>query len=102
MDTFIFKSNGIYLGFIREDNYFFSRDGVYLGWIENGFAWDTNGQFRGKLMGINQHNYILKNMYAVPPIPKNPKTVQPLSPSISTPQSNIPPIDLPFGLTDGF
>jgi len=33
MTTYIFKSNGIYLGFLHMGNVF-SRDGVYLGWVE--------------------------------------------------------------------
>lgn len=102
MNTNIFKSNGIYLGFLRDDNYLFSRDGLYLGWIESGYAWDISGQFRGQLTKIGQNNYVLKNMYAVPPLPKTPKPFPPPLTSIFDPQSNIPPIVLPFGLTDGF
>jgi len=102
MNNHIFKSNGIYLGFLRGDNYLFSRDGFYLGWIESGYAWDSNGQFCGQLTKIGQNSYILKNMYAVQPLPKKPKPVPLPLTSILEPQSNISPISLPFGLADGF
>mgnify|MGYP001559157759 CR=1 FL=1 len=97
---YIYKSIGQYLGFIMGGN-LFSRDGIYLGWIEEGYVWDSHGQFKGELKDINDNSYILKNMFAVPPIPKIPKQTPPL-PSLPAPKANIPPIIPPTGYKDGF
>ena len=97
----IFQSNGQYLGFTREDGYILSRDGIYLGWLEGDFAWDKDGQFRGKLYQINGNYYILRNVYSVAPVPKTPR----LSPSVSAipnPLPNVAPVQLQIGLKDGF
>jgi hypothetical protein len=101
MTNYFFKSYGQYLGFIDGEN-IFSWNGLYLGWIENSYVWDTLGQFRGEVKKIDNHLYILKNVYALPPLPKMPK-LNPL-PVISTPapQANIPPISLDIGWVDGF
>ncbi len=102
MTDFIFKSTGIYLGFILEDGYIFSRDGIYLGWTEeNNYVWDSNGQFRGIIEKINGNNYILRNTYTVPPVPRSPR-VAPPSPSVPSPLANISPIALPIGYKDAF
>jgi len=98
---FIFKSTGNYLGFIIND-FFFSRDGVHLGWLEQGkFVWDTKGNFKGLLTGINNNFYILVNKLAIPPFSRAPKTA-PNNPVIPPPPPNISPISLPVGYIDAF
>jgi hypothetical protein len=99
-DTFVYKSNGFYLGYIR-NGYLISRDGVYLGWIEGNYAWDSRGLFRGMLSDINNHKYILFDRFALPPVPRTPKNMPALGP-IPTPPSNIAPITLPVQMVDGF
>lgn len=99
-ETYIFKSDGTYLGFIKGE-LIYSRDGFYLGWLEGVFAWGADGSFRGQLYKINNHNYIFANRFAMPPIPKSPK----LAPSTSitpAPPANIVPISLPLGFENGF
>ena len=98
--VYIYKSIGQYFGFIIGDN-LFSRDGVYSGWLEESYIWDSRGQFRGELKAINNNHYILKNMFAVPPIPKIPKPAPP-TPILPAPKANIPPITPPIGYKDGF
>ena len=101
MNNFIFKSTGQYLGFIDNEN-IFSWDGQYLGWIEGGYVWDASGQFRGEVKKIDSVSYILKNMYALPPLPKAPKlNPLPVVP-IPTPQVFISAINLEIGWMDGF
>jgi|SRR3989344_7803852 len=99
-EIFVFKSNGIYLGFIKND-FIFSRDGAYLGWLEGQYAWDNLGRFRGVMMPQNGHNYILFNQFSMPPVPKTPKPA-PAAQVIPAPQQNIQPITLPVGFIDGF
>ncbi|MEW6407794.1 MAG: 4-fold beta flower protein [Patescibacteria group bacterium] len=98
--TFIYKTNGIYLGFFHENN-IFNRDGVYLGWLENEFAWGFDGQYRGQLTKINNNFYILRNIYSAPPIPKTPRSTPP-TPSIPNPPPNITPINPNIGFKDAF
>lgn len=98
---YFFRSSGQYLGFII-DTTIFSWNGQYLGWIEDEYVWDKQGQFTGELKEIDNHFYILKNSYALPPIPKAPR-LNPLSViSVPAPQANIPPITLKIGWKDGF
>ncbi len=97
---FIFRSNGIYLGFVQ-DSFLFSRDGLYLAWMEDQYVWDSMGKFRGTFTEINGHNYLLLNQFAIPPLPKSPK-VPPPTPPLPNPQPNIQPISLPIGLLDAF
>lgn len=96
----IFKTNGNYLGFVNND-FLFSRDGVYLGWLEGNFVWDKSGNFRGSLMDLSAHHYILSNKFAVPPIPKTP-IIAPITPPLPPPPSNIAAAPAPFGLLDAF
>ncbi|MEI6352904.1 MAG: 4-fold beta flower protein [Candidatus Nomurabacteria bacterium] len=98
--TFIFKSDGRYLGFVFENN-LFSRDGEYLGWIEGNFAWDKNGNFRGITNEINGHIYIFINKFSIPPIKRIPK-LDNIIPVIPPPQQNILPIRLQIEFQDGF
>ena len=95
--TYIFKSSGQYLGFVISD-YFFSRDGIYLGWVESPYVWDSSGQFRGEL---REGAYILRNLYAIPPVPKVPK-VAPPTPPLPPPPPNRVPIILQIGYVDAF
>ena len=97
---FIFRTNGFYLGFLQAGN-LFSRDGVYLGWLEGVFIWDASGQYRGQLVQIGGYYYILKNMYAVPPIPRVPRFAT-ISPTLPPPPINGVPISPPIGYKDGF
>jgi len=103
-DIFIFKSNGNYLGFIRND-LVYSRDGIYLGWVEqmekDQIVWDSEGKFRGLLLKRNGYCYILTRKFEMPPVSRTPKK----TPSIQTPPDpprNIPPISLPVDLEDAF
>ncbi len=98
--TFIFKSNGYYLGFIFND-FLFSRDGVYLGWIEGNFVWDTAGKFRGSVTDITGQKYVLINRFTIPPVPRSPKPA-PQSPVLPNPPANIQPVSLPLGFIDSF
>jgi hypothetical protein len=101
MNGYIFKLSGQYFGFINAEN-IFSWNGQYLGWIESNYAWDISGQFRGELQEIGGHLYIVKNMYALPPLPKAPK-LNPLPViSVPAPQANIGPTIFKIGWVDGF
>ncbi len=88
------------MGFIV-NNYLFSRDNAYLGWVEADNVWDAGGNFRGKLIEITGHAYILRSMFTVSPIPKPPKPF-PRPVQLPTPQPNILPIIPPIGYQDGF
>lgn len=97
---FVYKTNGFYLGFIR-NGFLFSRDGIYMGWVEGNFVWDAKGKFRGAITEINNHKYILNNRLAMPPVPRMPKL--PSATEIPPiPQANIIPINLSPELSDGF
>jgi len=96
----IFKSNGYYLGFIQ-NSFLFSRDGIYLGWIEGQYVWDAGGKFRGMIVNMTGHNYILLNQFVIPPLSKSPKAA-PGVPSLPLPEANIPPVNLPIGWVDAF
>ena len=100
MSKIIFKSSGIYLGFIDND-FLFSRDGQYLGWLEGAHVWGADGQYRGNLNETNGNLYILRNMFVSMPIPRPPK-ISPNSPSLPQPPANINPIQLPIGFVDAF
>lgn len=100
MATYIFKSNGNYIGFISSNN-IFSRDGVYLGWVENELVWDFRGNFKGQVFNFNNNSYILKNSFSISPIPRIPR-VTPVSPPPPTPPANILPISIPIGYEDSF
>jgi hypothetical protein len=93
---YIFKSNGIYLGFVQGD-YLFSRDGEYLGWIEGNLVWDKTGDYRGYLEG----DYILRNLYSIKPVPRVPR-VTPVSQPLPVPPVNKVPMILSVGVTDAF
>ena len=98
-DIFVYKSNGIYLGFIR-NGFLFSRDGICLGWIENDFIWDTQGQFKGLLYEINGHKYVVVNRFTLKPAQRSSKIIA--NQTVLSNQSNIPAISLPVELTDAF
>jgi hypothetical protein len=93
----IFKSNGIYIGFIF-NGVLFSRDGEYWGWVEDNFVWDSRGNFKGQIW--NQQ-YIIFNKFAVSPIPRMPRPAPP-TPVLPLPQANIPAVALPTGWVDAF
>lgn len=94
----IFRTNGIYIGFIK-NNYIFSRDGEYLGWVEeNNFCWDLKGRFKGQ---IYMDKYIILNQFTVIPLPRMPK-MPPITPALPNPPANIVPISLPVGFVDSF
>ncbi len=101
METTIFKSNGIYLGFIR-GGFLYSRDGEYLGWMEGSFVWDNGGNFRGVLTLISGNYYILLNKLGIPPVPKPPRQPPKYPISLPGPKANTAPIQLSIGLVDGF
>ena len=96
----IIIGNGNYFGFISNGN-LFSRDSEYLGWIEDNFVWDFTGRFRGQVIEINNHKYIIRNMFLIPPIPKIPK-IPPVPPVPPAPPANIVPIIISMGFKDAF
>ena len=96
--VFIYRTAGTYLGFISSGS-IFSRDGEYLGWIEGQFAWDKDGRFRGSIW---QEKYIIVNRFAVPPVPRAPRTAPVPSPALPNPPPNIPAVPLPTGWIDAF
>lgn len=98
-DIFVYKSNGYYLGFIR-NGFLFSRDGICLGWVDNGYVWDTTGQFRGRLEEIQGRHYIVNDLFTLRPTSRSPKSSP--NQTTTTNQPNIPPIALPVGLVDSF
>lgn len=99
-NNYIFKSNGFYLGFIKHD-YLYNRDGIYLGWIEKDFVWDKNGQFRGVLVDVSGHKYVLVKRFTLLPAARSPRaSVAPVIPP--QPPANIAPISLSVDLQDAF
>jgi hypothetical protein len=96
-EQFIYKSNGNYLGFIR-DGLIFSRDGIYLGWIEAPYVWDASGRFRGILF---ENKYILNNKLTIPAISR-PAKIVPNAATIPNSPPNVNPIQLPIGVEDSF
>ena len=98
--TFIFKTDGNYLGFIQS-GFVFSRDGVYLGWVESKTVWDAEGNFRGAISEINSNKYILRDRFALPPVSRTPKTA-PENPIIPDPPRNVAPISSGVSLVDAF
>lgn len=99
-DIFIYKSSGIYLGFIR-NGYLYSRDGVFLGWLDNEYVWDSNGQFRGTVIEFNNNRYVLTKRFMLNPAPRSPKHVK-QEIALPNPPSNISPISLPIEYIDSF
>lgn len=99
-DTYIYKSTGQPLGFIRNDN-LYSPYGVYLGWKEDKYIWDSNGQFRGNLNKIGDQYYILKYLFDLAPIPQSPRR-PPNETQLPTIPNFINPAVLPIGYKDGF
>jgi len=97
---FIYKTNGFYLGFIR-NGFLFSRDGIYMSWVEGNFVWDSKGKFRGVVTEIGGNKYIILNRLTIPPASRIPKP--PPAPEMPpAPRSNIVPINLSPELVDGF
>jgi hypothetical protein len=97
----VYRSGGIYLGFIS-NNYLFSRDGVYMGWIDGNYVWDSFGRFRGTLINRDGYKYIWYNQLVMPPNNRTPKT----APTNITPPTNpvavISPVNPPVGYKDSF
>lgn len=94
----IFKSTGIYVGFIL-NGALFSRDGDYLGWLEGNYVWDAkSGRFRGQVWN---DKYITVDQFAVQPLPKQTKA-KPATPPLPHPPPNISPVALPTGWIDSF
>ena len=99
MNKNIFRADGRYLGFIK-DNFLYSRDWIYMGWLDGQFVWDKGGFFRGTMCSINGNNYILADKYTIPPTQRTPRISESIS--ASTPPPNIAPITLPTGEVDAF
>lgn len=95
---YIYRTNGIYLGFIA-NGMIFSRDGDYLGWLESKFAWDPSGRFKGQLWDTR---YIIINRFGVQPLPKTPRPAPNEPPALPDPPPNIAPVSLPTGWADSF
>ena len=98
-NSFVYRSNGYYLGFIK-DGFLFDPNGIYLGWLEGKFVWDKRGFFRGVLTSIEDKNYILLEKFSILPTPRSPKTANNVAPL--DPPPNIRPINLPVDIVDGF
>ena len=97
----IYRLSGQYLGFIFNQGVF-TWNGTYLGWIDNqSFVWNKDGNFAGKLTQRNERNYILKNTFQISPVAKIPRTA-PAPPTLPTPRSSAPPIQMPIGWEDAF
>lgn len=99
---FLFKSSGQYIGFLYND-FIYTRDGNFLGWLDSDIkvVWGKSGSYKGKLVNIDGHYYILRNLLEMPPIPQTPKRT-PVPPPLPFQQENIPPITLPPFFIDGF
>lgn len=68
--TAIYRWNGEYFGFIRNDN-LFNSSSEYLGWItEDGRVWRKDGSFLGE---IEDENYILRRTSMATPAIRAPK-----------------------------
>jgi hypothetical protein len=100
---FVFKSSGIYLGFISGTS-LFSRDGEYLGWIEGLHVWDPQGRYRGQLWSAvpnSPNKYVITNRFRVAPVPRPAKPI-PAKPPLPAPPANLAPVILPTGWADAF
>lgn len=98
----IYKSNGQYIGFI-EGNNIFLWNGEYVGWVDSQrFAWSRTGGFLGQIMEKMNNNYIIRNIYTIPPISRNPVINYPTPKNIPVPSPNIPSISLEIGQQDAF
>lgn len=65
--TPIYRWDGEYFGFIRNDRLFDARS-QYLGWVtEDGRVWRKNGTFLGE---VEQENYILRRTAMATPATK--------------------------------
>jgi hypothetical protein len=98
--TFIYKTSGVYLGFIR-NGFLYSRDGIFLGWIDDDYVWGASGQFKGFLIELSGSKYILTKRFVLKPSPRSPKSV-PAEVALPNPPANVPPISLPVDLIDAF
>jgi len=97
----IYKSTGLYLGFIYNQN-LFSRDGNYLGWVNGqNYVWDKNGNYAGQLKQYNGRYSIVKHIYDLSPVSKIPQPF-PETPILPNPPPNLPEISLPVGEVDAF
>lgn len=99
-DIFVFKTNGRYLGFLRED-ILYSRDGIALAWLEDSYIWDKRGDFRGYLDERNGKYYIFINRFMLKPAPRSPRNLLDTD-IIPDPPPNIQPISLSPEIVDGF
>lgn len=101
-DLFIYKINGHPLGFVR-NGYLYSPYGIYLGWQDDVHFWNSNGQYCGTLREESGHNYILKYMFGVSPIPQGKKNANNLT-QVELPPLKplIAPINVQIGFVDGF
>ena len=94
--TPIFRWNGEYFGFIKNDR-LFNAYSKYIGWItDDGRVWRNNGVFLGE---IEKKNYILKRISMVRPVNKVPK-VPPVPPIPPTPRTNRVPKTIKPGYVD--
>jgi len=98
-NPYVYKSNGYYLGFIR-NGFLFDPNGIQLGWLEGKFVWDKKGFFRGVLTLIENKNYILLEKFSISPTPRTPKITNNVIPL--NPPPNTKPISLPTEIIDGF
>jgi hypothetical protein len=96
---YIYKSSGQYFAFLN-NNFIFSWNGRYLGWTDKNHVWDSTGNYQGELVTINGNMYVMKNIFAIPPIPQIPR-ISPIPPVPPAPSAPVQPITLPTGYNDG-
>ena len=96
---YIFRLSGEYIGFMK-DAKFYSTNGEYCGWLEGEHVWDKEGFYRGKMVTLNDHTYILKDTLLVDP-PQRPLKNESPTEQLQ-PQLNIDPLTQPFNIKDSF
>ena len=100
-DIQIYLSTGFYFGFVRNE-FLYSRDGICLGWVdESNFVWDLKGRFRGSISKSNDHAYIIRKRFGLPPISRPPKDSIP-SVIPPPPPANIEPVAWGVEVIDAF
>ncbi|MDX7780335.1 hypothetical protein SJR98_19840 [Aeromonas hydrophila] len=82
--TFIYRWNGEYFGFIKNDHLFDAKS-QYLGWVTNDDkVWRKNGTFLGEL---EDENYILKRTSMAKPVTRSVRAI-PTTPATPARRAN--------------
>ncbi len=97
----IYRKSGQYTGFLTNRN-LFSWQGQFLGKVDNqGYAWNKEGTYGGRLLEIKGNHYIFKHTYTIPPVSRSPMQIPP-TPTLPAPMPSVPPLDYPIGFEDSF